>query len=369
MTDLFSVICVLSYVMFLTWCLYGWRKTLQPVQAFSGLTKVSVVVAVRNESDKIENLLNSLMGQTYSSKLIEYIFVDDQSNDGTAEKIELFFEGKNVNFKCWRSDGSGKKDALSKGIRGAWNELIITTDADCLVPPQWISAIVGFYERSGAVLIAMPVYIKTAGGFLERMQKLEIAGLCGIAAGSLANGKPMICNGANLAFSRTKWLEVMDNNYSSYASGDDTDLLYALNEKYPERTKYYSNSAVAVETEAVKGPFRFFLQRQRWASKITGTMSGFTIWIALIAWLTHAILLYQLFDWVFGDGRNLFLLAALVKAMVESILINAVLKLKGEGKADHLVIGSQVFYWIYITLAGPAGLFFKYSWKGRSVSK
>jgi len=51
-------------------------------------------------------------------------------------------------------------------------------------------------------MIAGPVCIHNEKNLLEKFQLLEFAGLIGIGAGAMANGKPVMCNGANLAYTK-----------------------------------------------------------------------------------------------------------------------------------------------------------------------
>ena len=58
-------------------------------------TKVSIVVAVRNEEKNIAGLLESIEKQNYPKEKIEIIIVNDHSTDNTVGEIEKFiFETK-----------------------------------------------------------------------------------------------------------------------------------------------------------------------------------------------------------------------------------------------------------------------------------
>ena len=50
---------------------------------------VSVIVAIRNGSSSLENLIKDLLNQDYSGEL-DFVLVDDESSDNTKEIIQKF---------------------------------------------------------------------------------------------------------------------------------------------------------------------------------------------------------------------------------------------------------------------------------------
>jgi hypothetical protein len=96
-------------------------------------------------------------------------------------------------------------------------------------------------------------------------------------------------------------------------------------------------------------------------------MSGFTISMACLAWVVHALLLFRFVQLLAGHFSAYLILAFLLKSFFEAMVIDPVLKIYGEQRADKQILAYQLFYWFYITLAGPAGLLFSYRWKGRKI--
>jgi len=81
--------------------------------------KVSIITAVFNGADTIQDCINSILSQTY--KNIEYIIIDGGSTDGTVDIIRKY-EDK---IACWISEkDNGIYDAINKGIRCATGEVI-----------------------------------------------------------------------------------------------------------------------------------------------------------------------------------------------------------------------------------------------------
>ena len=80
---------------------------------------ISIITAVRNNKEFIEDAIKSVLEQTYPH--IEYIVVDGASTDGTLEIIKKY-DGK---ISKWISEpDSGIFDALNKGIRLATGDVI-----------------------------------------------------------------------------------------------------------------------------------------------------------------------------------------------------------------------------------------------------
>ncbi len=125
-------------------------------------TKVSVIIPARNESQNIGECLESIIDQTYSPALFEIIVVDDHSTDETAAIVSGYMGKTNVKLVMLSDELNGtlinsyKKKAIEAGIKKSTGDLIVTTDADCVVKPGLLSGIVAFYEKYKPAFIAGP---------------------------------------------------------------------------------------------------------------------------------------------------------------------------------------------------------------------
>ncbi len=106
---------------------------------------ISVVIACRNESHNLKNILPDIAGQDYPPEMFEVVVVDDNSTDNTFENASGFTNIKNL--KALKNKGEGKKMAITTGVNAASGELIITTDADCRMGKNWLITIASFYSR------------------------------------------------------------------------------------------------------------------------------------------------------------------------------------------------------------------------------
>ena len=112
-------------------------------------TSFSVVIPFRNEAENLPNLLESIAALKYPKELVEFILVDDDSSDNSVSIIDDFLNNRMtirvINNK--RTSNSPKKDAITTAISIAKNNWIVTTDADCIVPENWLGILEDIKER------------------------------------------------------------------------------------------------------------------------------------------------------------------------------------------------------------------------------
>jgi cellulose synthase/poly-beta-1,6-N-acetylglucosamine synthase-like glycosyltransferase len=101
---------------------------------------ISIIVSLRNEMENIDALVESLKNLDYPIEKFEAILVDDNSTDGTYEKLKTKTNTlKNYSVKELKTaGGSGKREALAFGIRNSNYPSILITDADCRPQSDWL---------------------------------------------------------------------------------------------------------------------------------------------------------------------------------------------------------------------------------------
>ncbi len=98
------------------------------------MTDVSLIVPVYNAEDTLPALLASVESQDLPSDQYEVLVVDDGSTDGSAS---LVCEHRHVCLLSQSNRGPGA--ARNLGARHASGEIIVYTDADCRLPPDFLS--------------------------------------------------------------------------------------------------------------------------------------------------------------------------------------------------------------------------------------
>jgi ubiquinone/menaquinone biosynthesis C-methylase UbiE len=94
---------------------------------------VSVIVAARNESGHIDELLMRIPDMGSHT---EIIFVEGNSTDDTYEAIERAIVNSPRDCKLFKQPGKGKGDAVRKGFENAKGDILMILDADITVPPE-----------------------------------------------------------------------------------------------------------------------------------------------------------------------------------------------------------------------------------------
>lgn len=103
---------------------------------------ISVVVPTYNEEQNIERCLRSLADQTVPRETYEIIVVDGNSKDKTRELAEPLAD--QVFIQTSKRVGGARND----GAMAAKGDIIATTDADCILPRDWVERIgKNFTER------------------------------------------------------------------------------------------------------------------------------------------------------------------------------------------------------------------------------
>ena len=109
--------------------------------------RISVIIPAHNEEAMIHRTLDSLQKQDYKGP-IEILVVDNKSTDNTARVAQSW------GARVVRADRKGYIYALMSGFEQATGEILITTDADTVVPTNWVSTLVQAFEKDCRVVAA-----------------------------------------------------------------------------------------------------------------------------------------------------------------------------------------------------------------------
>ncbi|WP_343523453.1 glycosyltransferase [Pedobacter sp.] len=370
--SLLSAALTLIYGFLILYFIRGWHRLIYfNPQKSDPKTRVSIIVAARDEEANISKTIDDLIAQHYPQALTEIIIIDDHSTDKTAE-IVLSYADRNVKLIKLNEDralNSYKKKAIQTAIGTCSGELIITTDADCRMGADWLVTIVGLYEEKNYKMISSPVAYFQEKSFFERLQSLEFLYLIGLGASTIGNRKPSTCNGANLAYEKSTFYEVGGfQGIDDLASGDDELLLHKIAAKYPDKIGFLKNRNAIVYTHAKETLGDFIQQRKRWASKSTRYKNKAIIVLGVLIWVFNLSLLSNFVTGLFIPGFLTLVFYQLVFKMVLETLF--LWDVTGFAKRRGLLILMPVLnvlhiiYMVYIGIAGNSG---KYNWKGRMV--
>lgn len=368
---IYTVIFVISaYILTIISFSVGWFR----LNAFKTTDKkinlpISIIIACRNEEEKIASLLDAMAKQNYAKNIMEVIVIDDHSEDRTPKIIAQYTE--NFDFiKLFQLPGnkSGKKQAIAHGIEKSSTNIIVTTDADCEMKENWLTSLVSYYMKEKPLLISGPVIIKNSKNIFQNLQSLEFLSLVGSGAGAMGIHKAIMNNGANLLFEKSLFSNA--NTFLDLPSGDDIFLMLHAKKIDKKAVHFIKSRDAVVYTEGVKTISSFIHQRIRWTSKSKAYKDFDVIFTALIVSVTNLLLLFCLVT-VFWNYSflTLFLILFLLKSAADlSILIPTSFYFKKQNLL-WFFFPLQVIYPFYLILTVLLGLTGNFQWKNRSFKE
>lgn len=113
---------------------------------------ISIVVPTYNEEQNIERCLQSLNDQTVPRNTYEIIVVDGNSKDRTRELAAPLAD--KVFIQTSKRVGGARND----GAMAAKGDIIATTDADCILPRDWVERIGRDFAEHDIVQLYGTVY-------------------------------------------------------------------------------------------------------------------------------------------------------------------------------------------------------------------
>ena len=283
-----------------------------------GALPLSVVVAARDEAQRLPGLLVALAAQTH--RPFEVVVVDDRSADGTAALAEDTATSFPVPLRVVRVEPGApesaglppKKHALERGVEAARSARVAFTDADGLPGPEWLATLARWaaedrgpgtgdghttadsgpptaegVERAGspgrdpdddaladgprqrdggAVLVGYGPYLE-APGWLNRFVRYETVTTAALAAAAVGHGRPWHAVGRNLSVPAALLRQLGGYAHSAGSlSGDDDLLVQEVARRGAAPVRYVWDAAGAVPSPAPPGWRAFWRQKRRHAS-------------------------------------------------------------------------------------------------------
>jgi cellulose synthase/poly-beta-1,6-N-acetylglucosamine synthase-like glycosyltransferase len=365
-----AVCLLLMYYIWIGRYYYGWLKLTdcKPVNR-EGRKNVSIIVPVRDEEHNIRKLLNNLLKLDYPSELLEIIIVDDHSVDDTPDIVRKYAAGfSNIHYYKMPEDDFGKKAAIREGVRIARNPVILTTDADCIAPPQWVSLMVDCFNATGADLIAGPVLMEGGKGFFSLFQELEFLSLQAATAGSIATGDPIMCSSANLGFKKDAYSEKNDPANEKIVSGDDVFLLFSIHRSMQRKIIFLKSPDAAVTTGVHTRLSRFLEQRKRWASKVQFYKAEASLFTALLVFLIHIYAVACLVaGFFFPQLIAVSAFIILFKSILDFPFLYSVAVYYGKRRLLLCFPLIQAAYFVFVSYTAISSLGGTIKWKGRTI--
>lgn len=350
-----------------------WKLETRRIRQENAPRDVSIVVAYRNEAKNLGSFLDSVLKLTH--RPLELVVVNDHSEDGGKLILEAYrTKLLDAEIRLVSSDntGFGKKAAVTQGVEIAGGEFILTTDADCELPAEWVELMLAPFAEEDVHLVAGPVISSGQSGFFERFQQIEWASILLVTQAGFSLGNPILCSAANMVFRKSSFLQV--NGFEGNAhipTGDDEFLLKKIAHQFGIRSaRYLAHPDVLVKTQPHSLWSELFSQRMRWASKwrLHGSLSHifaavFPVVVQLL-WLGSLVLLFQ--GW---KGALVFFLIWILKISFEKMALGKVLKSLSIPMASTSFWITSIIHPGYVLGTAVGTLFANYTWKGRKYGR
>ncbi|RKR85240.1 cellulose synthase/poly-beta-1,6-N-acetylglucosamine synthase-like glycosyltransferase [Mucilaginibacter gracilis] len=192
---------------------------------------ISVIISARNEHDNLKNNLPIILDQDYPD--YEVVVVNDCSSD-MSDYLLLEYEKQYPKLKVVTVTEhprfkTGKKFALTMGIKAAKNEHLLFTDADCEpVSGRWIARMADKFKGKTAIVLGYSPY-KRQRGLLNLFIRFETLKTAINYLSAALNGEAYMGIGRNMAYTKTLFFANKGFAAHMHVMAGDDDLFVNQN--------------------------------------------------------------------------------------------------------------------------------------------
>lgn len=326
---------------------------------------VSVIISARNEVRNLSEYLPAILNQDYPE--YEVIVINDCSFDGSEfllqelqanhPRLKVVTITEHDRFK------TGKKFALTLGIKAATYEHLLFTDADCApASDQWIRLMVRNFTPGTEIVLGFSPYKRTRG-LLNTFVRFETLKTGINYLSSALAGDAYMGIGRNLAY--TKSLFFSSKGFASHMhllSGDD-DL-------FVNQNATNSNVRIEIDSDAFTySPAKptlksWYRQKKRHTGvgKYYKNSHRFMLTIDALTGFLYYLLLFISF--IFNYEPLLALGLYVFRLAIQYIMYTRIFKKLGAKDLLFYLPFLDLFYYFYLNIFGLIGTFIKTTqWK------
>lgn len=241
----------------------------KPVEfaAESNKSKISILIAARNEEEHIIQCLRTIHQLHYPAECIEVWIGDDQSKDATSELVAAYIQDKPnfhlVSIRPSTSHVKGKANVLAQLAKRATGEFLFITDADIQVPTYWVESILGGFDEKTGIVSGSTIVVGSS--LFARTQRIDWAYASGMIHVVSDMNIPVTAVGNNMAIRRTCYEDTGGYENLSFSVTEDLELFIAtLNKGWGFRNLL--NPGSTAFTAPLKTLNDALQQRKRWVS-------------------------------------------------------------------------------------------------------
>lgn len=211
--------------------------------------KVSIVIPVYNEAERLDACLRSIANQTTAA--YEVIVVDNNSTDGSAAIARSY---PFVKLLC--ENRQGVLHARNRGFNAAQGSIIGRIDADTILPASWVAQVQAIFSGDRAVSA-----VSGAAHYYDFALAHIADSIDGRIRRYLAQklGNNNYLWGANMAVRRSAWQRVRATLCAREDMHEDFDLAIHLQE-YGLRVGHNAELLAGVSSRRIDTSFRDYVR-------------------------------------------------------------------------------------------------------------
>ena len=330
---------------------------------------ISIIIPAYNEEKSIKDTLERVFAVCKSSfKEFEVVVVNDRSTDNTGiilESLQSLYSNllvHTITETTKHRNLKGKPGALQTGIEASKGDIVMMTDADCIVSENWIESITKcFFDKNVGLTAAVTNII--SNNIFEIAQEVEWVYMHTMACAGIGLNQPLGCFGNNLSVRRSDFMNIGGFENIKFSVTEDLALQQAIF-KNKRKVRYLISNESSVETLPCRTFNEYLKQHHRWAlggldlgwRAAIFIISSMALWIGLIT-----SIIFLDYDWFFALLFTRFILDFI-------IIFSSLIRLK-KIKLWKWIIPSALFF-ILMELIAPILIFSRETvWKGQVFKK
>jgi cellulose synthase/poly-beta-1,6-N-acetylglucosamine synthase-like glycosyltransferase len=259
----------------------------------NNLTPISVIIPIYNGEKDLPELLECLEKQNYPQELVEYLLVDNNSQDSTAKILATAVQNKKKGFKLHHLTEAKIQSsyaARNRGIRRSQYDLLAFTDADCRPQPNWLTELVKPFQDSQVGISVGEIMALTGNSLLEQYaeQKELMSQKFLLQHSYCAYGQT-----ANIAIRKQAFVEV--GLFRPYlTTGGDADICWRIQKESHWQLKYAPEAIISHRHRSNFKTFKSQFHRYGCSNEYLHELHG----VPLMRELTTKEIMYRLSRWL-----------------------------------------------------------------------
>ncbi len=334
---------------------------------------LTVLIAARNEEEKIAECLKCVLAQDYPDDMYEVIIADDRSTDKTPEIVKKYCADY-TNLKYVRVEDDDavipKKTALIKGLDIAKGEIVVSTDGDCIQPETWLSSVNSCFSEEVGMVIGHTSYTKP-DTIWKGIDSIDYLSQRALGVAFVGVGSAYTCTASNFAYRR----EIYEQNREEFSQlkvrpAEDNYFLNCIHKKSNYTFNIPTNPGSIITTDGASSFMHFINQRFRWGA-YGGNITTLGVKLFFIPMLLYySVIWISLICGLFGIEIFTVLILSLVSKMIVDFLF--MLKSASLYHCTYLLkyfIPISVIHLIMVPVVVLKGNLFAFEWKGKKYTK